>query len=375
MVGFAKNQRNSNLEILRIIAIVLIVAHHWAFHGFQNIDLVASNPNTYIIYFLTIFGKVGVNLFIILSAYFMVTSNFTIRKFLVVSGEVYFYSILFLVLFLTVLTPVSPISGSSIVSSILPVSHSAYWFITDYLMLMILSPFLNKFISILSKHNYLNLLGLTLLMWCIYPTFTGHSFEFNSIFWFIVLYLIGGFIRLHVNLDKFSFKKLIVTGIISIIVCYVLYAGVSTAGLLLGSGKILEVSKLLYGENSLFVLIVSIVLFIIFLKRKEFSNKYINYIAGSVLGVYLIHENMYFRPFLWKVLLKNSTYYNSPSLIIFAIVSIIGIFLICTGIDIIRRLTIEKLWILILDAKLDNLVIWIKNKFMGVSDKLLSYLY
>jgi len=52
-----RNQRNSNLEILRIVAMFFIIAHHFAVHGMGNIDFVASNPNNYIIFFCGILGN------------------------------------------------------------------------------------------------------------------------------------------------------------------------------------------------------------------------------------------------------------------------------------------------------------------------------
>ena len=369
-----KGQRNSNLELLRIFAMVLIIAHHFAFHGFNNVDFVVSNSNNYIIYFLTVFGKVGVDLFIILSAYFMVNSKFTFKKFLIVGGEVYFYSILFLVLFSYVLTPIKPISGESWFSSILPISQSAYWFITDYLVLMLFSPFLNKFIHNISKKNYLNVLGISLILWCIYPTFLGGScFDFNSIIWFIILYLIGGFIRLHVDIEKITNKGLALLTIIAGIVCYGTYAGSATLALVRHSDKWADFSKLLYGQNSVFILIVAIAVFLIFLKRKEFSNKFINYIAGSVLGVYLIHENMFFRPYLWKGILKLSAHYNSHHFLLFAIGSIILVFIFATLADIVRRLTVEKVWIHILDWKLEGVISFFNRIFNACFEKLNNY--
>ena len=74
------NPRNSNLEILRIIAMIFIVSFHLARHGFDGVIFALSNPNSYFLYFFAILGKIGVDIFIIISAYFMVKSKFTFRK-------------------------------------------------------------------------------------------------------------------------------------------------------------------------------------------------------------------------------------------------------------------------------------------------------
>ena len=81
-----KNQRNSNLELLRILSMVFIVSCHFAGGGFGDYNLVISNLNNYFIYFLDLFGKVGVDIFILISAYFMINSKFTLKKLLVLGG-------------------------------------------------------------------------------------------------------------------------------------------------------------------------------------------------------------------------------------------------------------------------------------------------
>ena len=115
-----------------------------------------------------------------------------------------------------------------------------------------------------------------------------------------------------------------------------------------------------YLENKFFAITASIFLFLIFLKRKEYTNKYINYIAGSALGVYLIHVNCIVGHLTW-IPFNFKSYYNSPWLFLIAIAIICIIYIVCTGMDIIRRLTIEKIWIWIVDNKLNFLSRWIKG--------------
>ena len=359
----SKNQRNSNLELLRILSMVFIVSCHFVGVGFEDYNLVISNMNNYFIYFLDLFGKVGVDIFILISAYFMINSKFTLRKLLVLGGGVYFYSLI-LCLIMLILVPTILINPTKILRTILPISHQ-YWFINCYIGLMLFSPFLNKFIKGLSKDNFIKLLLLLIIIWSVYPTFTGASLMYGDSFgygymaWFIVLYFIGAFIRLHLDIKQFSSKKLFILLIASITL---LYLGSAIMGQM---GLIFNIENLINGdtphnfftrENKFFILTTSISLFLIFLKRNEFSNKYINYIAGSALGVYLIHCNVFVVEYLWESLIPVSSYYYSPNLWIVAIISIIGIYLVCTGIDIIRRETVEKLWIRFVDNKLIDII-------------------
>lgn len=396
-----KNKRNSNLEILRIIAMFFIILHHFAVHGMSHVDFVASNLNTYLIFFCGILGKMGVVVFILISAYFMVNSKFTLRKLLLLGGEVYFYSLIFLLIFEFLLPPAKPITFDIVGISLLPISHSAYWFVTDYIVLMLLSPFLNKFIKGLSKSSFMKLLLLFIVLWSIFPTFTptfmngpaasmfvGYSFQYVPIIWFVILYFIGSFIRLHVDIDKISFKKLFAFFSISILITYVASSIIGYYDIIHPLSKNLHVwvgfpiedinDGILYMvpalENKLFVLIASIALFLIFLKRKQFSNKYINYVAASTFGVYLIHDNVILRHYMWHTILNTSSYYNSSTLFLFVIVVSILIFVACTGIDFIRRWTVERAWIWIVDHKLNHLPDWFNRIMNGFESYLDNYL-
>ena len=362
-MNIIKNQRNSNLEILRIISMLFIVSCHFVGTGFQDYNWVISNMNNYLIYFLDLFGKVGVDIFILISAYFMINSKFTLRKLLVLGGGVYFYSII-LCLIMLIFVPVMSITPAMILKTIFAISHG-YWFINCYIVLMLFSPFLNKFIKGLSKNTLLKLLLLVIIIWSIYPTFTGaslmygDSFGYGYMVWFIVLYFIGAFIRLHLDINQFNSKKLFVLFIASIALLYLGSAILGQLGILFNIGHLINgdtIYRFFTRENKFFVLTTSVIFFLIFLKRKEFSNKYINYIAGSALGVYLIHDNVFVKEYLWKSLINVSSYYHSPNLWIVAIISIVGVYLVCTGIDIIRRETVEKLWIKFVDNKLIDII-------------------
>ena len=119
---------------------------------------------------------------------------------------------------------------------------------------MILSPFLNRLIKSLTKEKFVGLLILVLVIWSIIPTFIGiKSFDINDLVWFVVLYIIGTFIRLHIDIPKLN----------------------------------------------ILMLFSSILLLLIFLRRKSFSNRYINYISGSVFGICMIHDNILLRKYIW----------------------------------------------------------------------------
>ena len=215
---------------------------------------------------------------------------------------------------------------------------------------------------------------MALIIWSIIPTFTGPSFDFNQMIWFIVLYLIGSFIRLYLDLTKIKTKYLFLIIICSLIIGWILIS-ISFSINILSQLSIFKLNTSIFNrENSVFVLAASVSLFLIFLKRKEFSNKYINYVSGSVLGVYLIHSNIFNGFYLIKTILNIPSYYYSQYFLVVIITSTLLIYLLCTGIDFIRRLTIERIWIWIVDTKLNNIPKWCNHKFEVFEEKISYYL-
>lgn len=69
--GVAMKPRQSNLELMRLVAMLFIVAHHFAVHSGFFFRGTRITGNMMFLQLLTILGKVGVNLFVMLSAWFL----------------------------------------------------------------------------------------------------------------------------------------------------------------------------------------------------------------------------------------------------------------------------------------------------------------
>ena len=76
--------RSSNIELFRIIIMLIIVAHHYVINS-GLLTIVETQQNLkFRDIFLLIFGwggKTGINCFVLITGYFMCTSNITVRKF------------------------------------------------------------------------------------------------------------------------------------------------------------------------------------------------------------------------------------------------------------------------------------------------------
>lgn len=58
-----KRHRYSNIELLRIISMILIVAHHFSVHGGFDFSSTSFSVNRLYIQFLAMGGKIGVDIF------------------------------------------------------------------------------------------------------------------------------------------------------------------------------------------------------------------------------------------------------------------------------------------------------------------------
>ena len=81
-------QRESGLEALRILAMLVIIVHHYSVHGVWPGGGIGVQVTLDL---LSLFGKVGCNLFVMISGYFLVCGRFKSRSLLRTVAENTFY--------------------------------------------------------------------------------------------------------------------------------------------------------------------------------------------------------------------------------------------------------------------------------------------
>lgn len=82
--------RNSNLELYRIIVMLLIVAHHYVVNS-GLITVMEETPlsaRSIFFYLFGAWGKIGINCFVLITGYFMCKSQITLQKFMKLLLEV-----------------------------------------------------------------------------------------------------------------------------------------------------------------------------------------------------------------------------------------------------------------------------------------------
>ncbi|MCI9312924.1 MAG: acyltransferase [Erysipelotrichaceae bacterium] len=333
--------RNSNIEALRIISILLIICHHYVIHGFSKVENI-SMMNQYLLGILSLGGKLGVTCFILISGYYMIHTRFTVKKCLRIVFEVWTYSfILGMIYFMMT----KSISVKDAISVIFPIGTSLYWFMTDYLILMAASPLLNIVIEHLDQSFYRKSIILMIVFWSIFPIL-GLKYAFNDLLWFICLYFIAGYIRLfHNNTDNTNILRYFFVAFSSYFIVMLSNFLFILLGHTFHSNMLLQRSMHFSSLNSPFILMTAVSLFHAFSTMSTRSSKWINLFSSCTLGVYLIHDNMLMRTYIWDNILKCSLFADSVFLIFHCLFSVVMIYLVCCFIDLVRQQTLERLFL------------------------------
>ena len=330
--------RNSNFELLRILSMFMIIAHHYSVHGgfpfVRGIYL-----NNLFLDFLYLGGQIGVVLFVLITGYHMIHSQFYISKILKLELQVLFYNVSITLLFTFFMTPsIGMLSIGDLWKAFFPTIFYSYWFSSTYLVLYLLTPYINKLLLSLQKKEYIQFLVIGLLLFILIPTFSGYDLGVGRAFLFVYFYAVGAYLKLYPVTIKLK------TSILASILCY-LSLFFTTILFEYFLSHQMNVANYLYhfaSTNSLFVLLCSITIFEVFHQLPLKNHKWINLVASTTFGIYLIHDNMYVRSFLWLDLFKNGTFYLRKSLPLHALCSIVLVFIGCFIIELIRKKTLEK---------------------------------
>jgi len=350
-----KITRKSNIELLRIIAMILIVGYHFSFLIGFDFTTETITVNRLWILFLEMGGKLGVNIFVLISGYFLINSpKIKTSKVLKLWLQVVTYTILTFIILLII--RIRPRGAEEVVKNILPITSRHYWFASTYFVLYLISPYINMFLKSIDKKTYQRILVLFTFCWCVIPTILKSTFECNDLIWFVYLYSLSGYFRLYINEDKINSKKYIGFSLIVLILSYFLVIIFEILGRKI---SIFDNINYFHRMQSLPMMLAAVFIFLGFLKIDIGYKKFINVVAESTFGVYLIHENMYIKLLLWKVIFKNALYMENVILISYSITAIIIVFASCSAIELFRIYVFERHYMKFVDkiAKhIDNVI-------------------
>lgn len=351
-----KAERNSAIEMLRIVAMLLIVCSHASFHGEfpqQSSSILLNN----IMLDWLVLGNVGVDLFIMITGYFFCKKTFHFSALNKLFVSVWFYSMLGLLV--GVITGTN-YSWMQIIRGVFPTVFKEYWFFTAYIVLLIFSPCLNGFLKHTTKIQLSRLIGMLAVIWAVIPTFTKQDFFGNEIPQFILLYLIGAYFQMYPNnvLKRPIYHKMLVA--ISVAMLF------TSSVVLRAAGRWLTVlqghENLFYARNSVLIVACAIGVFCWGIYANAFNNSAINIISGCTFGIYLFHDNTTMRRVLWGWF-DNPRFYNSALLLPRILLSSCIVFMLGFILECVRKRWIEPMALKCLN-KVESAMIRLPQKEM-----------
>lgn len=349
-----EKKRQANFELLRIIAMMMVIVLHYIVKGKMSVKLSEDGSLTNHIWWLIQgFCNVAVNVYILISGYFMVKSQWRISKLVKLVCQVLFYSIVVGLVMYGIsrfdifgpsLTSVYERAGVAAkytltdwLNIILPIEYEHYWFATAYVVMYMLSPVLAVAIKELPQKQLKAVIIALLCFFCIpksinpylIPT-DSYGYDFG---WFICLFLIAGYIRCY-GISFFNSKaKALAVYIVSTLANWGICA--ATGAFCRSTGKLEYYMDMTYAYNYILVLVSSVALFYAWtyveIKEGKFADVVCR-IAPFTFGVYLLHENVGIR-LVWPYILGADKMSGFPMQILHMLASVIVVFTVGCIVD------------------------------------------
>lgn len=359
-----KKPRQANLDLLRILAMLLIIFLHTIDHSGV---LEAAEKGTWMyayIYYGYMLAQVCVNVFVLISGYFLVKGKFRVSKLITLWLETVFYALTIRLIFFA--TGQQEFSIPSLVSCFVPILTGRYWFITIYVAMYLISPFLNIAVRAMTKKQLglcnLVLFGLFAVWSSLHPAIAGvNSGGGWGLAWFVVLYLAASWLRLYYQPTyKSRWFWLAFFGLPLAVVSVLL------TGQALGIGIIETIAHQWYRYDSVPAYLASLALVLALLNTKvkgAFFNKLFVMVSPLTFAVYLIHAHANVDPWMWSVLKLP----EKMDLWYFPLIQIgvtLGIFVVCCLMECVRkfvckylmRLSVVKKVLSVVDTTLETFV-------------------
>lgn len=355
-------ERDSAFELLRIISMFLIVASHYSVHGILSHSLGIVNP---VYSSLPMGGTLGVNCFVLITGYFTINSSLTFGKIARLLYQVLCMTALISFAAYCVGAPYFELSTKHLIKSSIGILGN-YWFINTYLVLILLSPFINKMLKNINQQEHclciLTLVGLNYLA----PFFRIPTY-FHSVGQFITLYSIAAFIRMYGSSWRLSLSKFSLLTILLLVVGF-LMIWLALQHRILGS----IFFPFVVAHSSLYLLLISSLIFVIFTRIHIRHSRIINFLAACTLGIYIFHEHALMRTFLWNTMLHCERAPFSAYPYFHCIASILLVFFLSIVADVIFRYTIGYLYSPLNRYILNPVYSTIKSKILNFYHKIQS---
>lgn len=305
------SSRNISVDLLKICSMLMVVALHVTSHGVKNAQIIPFEAPYWFVTIVNSFSLVAVNCFVLISGYFLSGGKVKYGRIIPLWVQVCTYSVG--VYLLLCLLPGMGVTFSirGLLEYFMPLMTNQYWFFKYYVLIVLLAPFLNDYIASIDKARYEKMLLMCMILFSIIPSVNVFGDTFGaasgySLIWFVVLYLIAGYLRKY-PVSKGPWLRI-----------YLCCSVVTILIRLCGSVPCVPLTwfvNLQANYNSPLVVAASISLFLAALHGKAsygtFADAVIWKSSGLSFAVYLLHDHGSLSDLLWNKWINLPGYMSS----------------------------------------------------------------
>lgn len=310
--------RSASVDLLRIGAMFLIVTCHsilhvrWMLHVDQGFTP-APTWKQAAMYLIVQYGQVGVSVFFIVTGYFLIRKPFTFRRPVAAWAHMWVYAVTIYVVGLLAATrfpfimPTGTAAYEAFLWSVTPGLWGSYWFMTAYLVLLLLSPYINHVFLTMSARMSGALIALLAFfsLWLLYGNRVGN---WTNVVYAALGYMIGAWIRLYRDRIPrwISARRALWGTVVASSVVMLLFNRLS-----LGASSLV---KFFHWDAQtkpgiqILPIVIAAALFLLTidarrpLRADSRAGRAVISVSASMFGVYLIHENTLIYRHFWPLL-------------------------------------------------------------------------
>lgn len=348
-------QRDSNIELMRLMMMMMILIHHMICHGIFGADFILCNvggvnSTSVLAVIINSFCYIGVNGFILISGYYGI--KFKIRSLLNLYLICAFYSLIMHLIEIYALGT-KEFSLGTIKDIVFVFSQQDYWwFMNCYIILYLMSPMLNKALNIFDKHEYKK----TLVLLTIANLYFGYwwrryASDGYSVAQFVYLYVIGRYIGRFIELKRGDSRYQALLIYIFVILAYSILSICS---------HYFEIPHWYSFPYNNPLLIIGSIAFFLFMIQFHFQSHIINRVAVSSLSIYLLQNMKLMKVLTYHVskLLEIDFTTDDGLWVVFMLIIYLGVF---------------SITFMIVSVLIDQLRIFLVTPVIFAYDKMSNY--
>ena len=298
--------RQANLELLRCVAMMMVIVLHYLGKGnlLVNLEEIRLYPTEVVAWLLESFCIVAVNVYMFISGYFLCTSSFKPSRLFKLWLQVWMYSAAFgLIGAFTGVIEETAVDTHFFLTLVFPISMNHYWFMTAYVFLYILLPFLGLAVRKMTKRQLQTAVLLLLFVFSLLKSILPVRLEADGLgfdcLWYVCVFAAAAYVRrFGVSfLEKRSRGIALYLGSSLLVFCVTMIL----REVYLRTGSLGLVLKMCMEYNHILPFLAAAGLFGAFCRLK-ISGRFAAFvcrIAPYTLGVYLLHENLGLR-YTWQ---------------------------------------------------------------------------